>query len=633
MLGALPAAGKSVAQAGSHAPPVRGESPYDDGSSPMPVPEARMATSAVTMRLEQPDEMFGHPKGLYVCFFTEMWERFSFYGMKALLLLYLVKHHGFLESQGLVVTGAYGGMVYAVPLLGGLLADRYLGMRKAVVLGGILLCLGHLGMAYEGHAAETVHGVLHQDKFALAVFYLSLSLIIGGVGFLKPNISTIVGKLYPENDPRIDSGFTIFYAGINVGALFSSLICGYLGEVYGWGYGFGAAGVGMLAGLGMFITGQRYLQGHAEPREPEKLKRRVLGPVNAEWTIYLGAVAGLPLIWALMQLGNGVLYLQYAFTLAWLAWLAWYLAERCTKVQREQMLAVVFFIASALLFFSMYEQTYGSWLLFTDHMLTKDFFPSVVIYDPAHLPYPWSALPSWLVLLNGRPWPWCVIPLVLAPPTVALALRAPPRAARWLVAAVGLLGVVLFLRDVIVLPQTAESLEYLASFVLVALTPIFGWLWPYLEQRNANPSKSVKNALGLTFCGLSFLVLWAANGTVAEGHLASIWWLLLAYVVLELGELCLSPIGLAAVTQLSVPSVVGLMMGAYWLATSLSEQAAAAFGRLAALDIPEGGTIDLVVAKHQYGHLFLIMLVIGVASAAAALAISPVIKRWMHGVK
>jgi POT family proton-dependent oligopeptide transporter len=259
-----------------------------------------MAAIALPAVSKQSDELFGHPKGLYVCFFTEMWERFSFYGMKALLLLYLVKHHAFLESQGLVVTGAYGGMVYAVPLLGGLLADRFLGMRKAVVLGGILLCLGHLGMAYEGHAAETVNGVVHRDTFALAVFYLSLSLIISGVGFLKPNISTIVGKLYPDNDPRIDSGFTIFYAGINVGALFSSLICGYLGEVWGWGYGFGAAGIGMLAGLGMFLTGQKYLQGHAEPRDPERLRRRIAGPLTVEALIYLGAVTALPAIWLLM---------------------------------------------------------------------------------------------------------------------------------------------------------------------------------------------------------------------------------------------------------------------------------------------------------------------------------------------
>ena len=574
-----------------------------------------MSTAVLPATADRADELFGHPKGLYVCFFTEMWERFSFYGMKALLLLYLVKHHAFAEADGYVIVGAYGGMVYAVPLIGGLLADRYLGMRKAVVLGGILLCLGHLGMAYEGHQAQSVNGVVQRDAFALGVFYLSLSLIISGVGFLKPNISTIVGKLYPEDDPRIDAGFTIFYAGINVGALFSSLICGYLGEVWGWGWGFGAAGVGMLAGLGMFITGQKYLQGHAEPRDPHKLRRRIAGPLTLEWGIYLCAVLALPVIWLMMQLGHAVLYLQFALLAIWLAWLGWYIFARCTKIQRQQMFAVAYFIAGALLFFSMYEQTYGSWLLFTEHMLTKDFFPS-------------------LVISTGKPWPWCIVPLVLAPPSVAIALRLEDRrTAALLVGAIGLLGFALFMRDSIVLPQTAESLEYLASWVLVVLTPLFGWLWPWLERHGRNPSKPVKNAIGLAFTGLSFLVLSFANATVSDGHLGSVWWLLFAYVVLEIGELCLSPIGLAAVTQLSVPSVVGFMMGAYWLATSLSEQAAALFGSFAALDIPEGAQLDVADAKLKYGALFDHMLWLGLIAAAVALALSPLIKKWMHGVK
>ena len=573
-----------------------------------------MSAIAAEASPDRADELFGHPKGLYVCFFTEMWERFSFYGMKALLLLYLLKHHLFTETDGYVIVGAYGGMVYAVPLIGGLLADRFLGMRKAVVLGGILLCLGHLGMAWEGRQATAVNGVVHRDVVALGVFYLSLSLIISGVGFLKPNISTIVGKLYPPNDPRVDSGFTIFYAGINVGALFSSLICGYLGEVWGWGWGFGAAGIGMLAGLGMFISGQKYLQGHAEPRDPDILRRRIFGPLNVECCIYLGVVVALPLIWLLMQLGQSVLLLQFAFAAAWLAWFGWYIFVRCTKVQREQMLAVAFFIASALLFFSLYEQTYGSWLVFTDRMLTKDFFPSIVITE-------------------GKPWPWSIVPLVLAPPTVALALRLHGRSATLLVAAIGALGFTLFLRDILVLPQTAESLEYLASWVLVLLTPLFGWLWPWLEKHGRNPSKPLKNALGLAFTGLSFAVLSAANASVTPEHLGSVWWLLFAYVVLEIGELCLSPIGLAAVTQLSVASVVGLMMGAYWLATSLSEQAAAMFGSFAALDIPEGEKIDIAVAKLKYGALFDHMLWLGLGAALVALLLSPLIKRWMHGVK
>ena len=561
------------------------------------------------------EEFLGHPKGLYVCFFTEMWERFSFYGMKALLLLYLVKHHLFSDDQGYILVGAYGGMVYAMPLIGGLLADRYLGMRKAVVLGGILLCLGHFGMSYEGAQATLVDGQPHRDLFALSVFYMSLALIISGVGFLKPNISTIVGKLYPQNDPRVDSGFTIFYAGINLGALFASLICGYLGEAYGWGYGFGAAGIGMLAGLGMFITGQKYLLGHAEPRDPAKLRQRVFGPITIEWTIYLGAVLSLPVIWLLMQLGHAVLYAQFALLTAWLVWLGWYVFARCQRVQREQMLAVVFYVASVLLFFALYEQTYGSWVLFTDRLLEKDFFPSLVIRE-------------------GTPWPWSLIPLALSPIVIGVALRMHrQRLAAGMIAILGTLGFLLIFRDCFVLPQTAGSLTYLGALFIVLLSPIFAWLWPWLERRQLSPGKALKNVIGLALAGLSFLALLAANNSVTPNHLGSVWWLALAYLILEIGEICLMPIGMAAVTQLSVPSVIGVMMGAFWLATSFSEQAAALFGSFASLDITEGAKINVAEATAKYGALFHNMVWLGLASALVALVLSPWIKRWMHGVK
>jgi proton-dependent oligopeptide transporter, POT family len=325
-------------------------------------------------------------------------------------------------------------------------------------------------------------------------------------------------------------------------------------------------------------------------------------------------VIALPAIWLLMQLGQAVLYVQFALLALWLGWLGWYIFARCGRIQRQQMMTVVFFIASCLLFFALYEQTYGSWLLFTDRMLTKDFFPS-------------------LVITTGKPWPWSIIPLALAPLTVGIAMRSQPRTAALLVGAISAAGFALFLRDSIVLPQTAESLEYLASWVLVLLSPIVSWLWIWLEQRGRNPSKAIKNAFGLACAGLAFLVLSFANAAVTPDHLGSVWWLLLAYVVLEIGELCLSPIGLAAVTQLSVPGVVGLMMGAYWLATSFSEQAAALFGSFAALDIPEGAQIDIADAKLKYGALFDHMLWLGLAAALVALLFSPVIKRWMHGVK
>jgi len=308
------------------------------------------------------EEFWGQPKGLYICFFTEMWERFSFYGMKALLFLYLIKYHLMGDATSYQLLGAYGGMVYAMPVFGGMLADRWLGMRKAVVAGAVLLCLGHFGMAFEGEQARLVSGEVQRDEGALQIFYFSLALIIGGVGLLKPNISTIVGKLYPQNDPRRDGGFTIFYAGINVGALFASLICGYLGETFGWKYGFGAAGIGMLLGLTVFLTGQKYLHGHADPKKPELLRQRVLGPLNREWAIYLGSLLGVGVIWQLMQHTWTVSGAMHIMSAVLVVWFVWFVTKQCNKVERQQMISLVVLILMVLVFFTLYEQTYGSWV-------------------------------------------------------------------------------------------------------------------------------------------------------------------------------------------------------------------------------------------------------------------------------
>ena len=575
-----------------------------------------MAT-AILSRPGASGDFLGHPKGVFVCFFTEMWERFSFYGMKALLLLYLLKHHGFGDDMGYDLIGAYGGLVYAVPVIGGLVADRWLGMRKAVVLGGVLLCLGHLGMTVEGTDARLVDGVMVRDEGALQVFYLSLALIIMGVGFLKPNISTIVGKLYADNDPRRDSGFTLFYAGINVGGLFAGLICAFLGETYGWKYGFGAAGIGMLAGLGMFLWGQKYLHGHAEPRDPARLRERV-GPLAREWWIYLCSFAGVAVVWQLIQRTWTVQGAMHLVLLAFLAWFAWFLVRHCNRVQRQQMLSLVAMILGVLVFFTLYEQTYGSWLTFTDRLLTKDMFPSLVGDASGTLP-------------------WSLYVMAASPVLMVLALRASDRGAtgvaRNLVLLLAAVMAVACFRDVVLVPQTAGSLTFLGSFFIVVLSPVFAWLWPWLEKRGRNPSKPLKSAIGLLFAALSFLPLMAAADIAATGAMASVWWLVLAYFTLELGEMCLSPIGLSAVTQLSVARVVGLMMGAFWLATAYSEMLAAQFGKLASLEIPEDGTIDMAVAAAKYGDLFQLLLWIGLGAALVFLLLAPLLRRWMHGVK
>jgi proton-dependent oligopeptide transporter, POT family len=504
----------------------------------------------------RPAELWGHPKGLYVCFFTEMWERFSFYGMKALLFLYLTKYHLFGDGPSYDLLGAYGGLVYAVPVIGGMVADRFLGMRKAVIFGAVLLCLGHFGMAFEGEAARSAGGVVTRDDGALQVFYLSLALIIVGVGFLKPNISTIVGKLYPQGDPRRDSGFTLFVAGINFGALFASLACGYVGETYGWRYGFGLAGVGMVAGLLVFVLGQKHLLGHAEPPRPQALTEKLLGPLDRERFVYLASFAGVLLIWQLIQRTWTVHGAMHVVAAVFTAWFIWFLAARCSREERGRMLSLVALIVFALVFYTLYEQTYGSWVAFTDRLLTKN-----------------------------------------------------------------LLG----------FEMTAGSLTFLGAFFIVSLSPLFAWLWPALARRGWNPSTPAKSAIGLFCAALAFLPMAAAAAAVQDGVAASVWWLVLAYLILEIGEVCLYPIGIAAVTSLSVARVVSVMMGAWFLATAYSEVLAAAFGKLASIEIPEGQSLDMLEAAGKYADLFTLLFWIGLAAAVLALLATPLIRRGMRG--
>jgi len=529
------------------------------------------------------DELFGHPKGLYVCFATEMWERFSFYGMKYLLLLYLTKYHLFSDGVGLEVLGAYAGLVYALPVIGGALADRYLGMRKAVLFGGILLCLGHLLMAYEGHqavqynagtilseaitlndgtvlAAGTVitETVKIQDLAALNVFYLALALIVTGVGFLKPNISTIVGQLYSQSDSRRDSGFTIFYMGINIGSFFATMICGYLGEMYGWGYGFGAAGVGMLLGLITFMKGQKYLKGLAEPANPDLLKEKVLGIMSKENAIYVASILSLAVTWLLVQHEPVVFQAQQALLvisgIALIAFSVW----KGSKEDVHKMVVLMILIASTIIFWALFEQSAGSMTLYADRAVDREF-----------------------------------------------------------------MGI----------EFTASQFGSLnAGFIMLLSLPLAA-LWVWLEKFNMNPNTPVKFGLGILQAGLGFgaLVMGAQNPN--EAGQISMWWLVLAYLLHTTGELCLSPVGLSAVTKLSIQKVVGMAMGTWFLATALSETVAARLGKMAAIDTSGANAGDIASTVAVYTELFEFLMWIGIGSGIVMIVISPLLKRGMHGIK
>jgi len=312
---------------------------------------------------------FGHPPGLFVLFFTEMWERFSYYGMRALLIFYLTKHWLYSDERASIIYGAYTALVYITPVIGGYLADRYLGQRKAVLYGAVLLAFGHFLMGVEGEGG--------QNSPTLNVFWLALSFIIVGSGFLKANISVIVGQLYPRTDVRRDPAYTIFSMGINLGAALGAVLCGYLGETYGWTYGFGAAGIGMLFGLAVFMWGKPLLRGKGEAPDPVRLTRRA-GGITLEWRLYLAGIAGVGIVWWLVQNQDLVGSLLGIAGFALVAYVLYTAVFRLPSEDRDRIFAALFLIVGSILFWALFEQAGSSLNLYTDRFVDRAGVPASV---------------------------------------------------------------------------------------------------------------------------------------------------------------------------------------------------------------------------------------------------------------
>lgn len=515
-------------------------------------------------------EWLGHPLGLYICFFTEMWERFAFYGLKALLFLYLTQHHLFTDKNGYLLLGTYAGLAYALPVVGGLLADKYLGMRKAVTFGGVLMAVGMLGMAYKGTQATVEQGA---DAIALQVMYASLALVAVGVGFLKPNISTIVGRLYSESDPRRDSAFTIFYMGINLGAVFSSLFVGWIGLAYGWEYGFASAGIGLLLGLAVFVGGRRFLHGQAESSRPELLTQRIAG-LTREWWIYLLALVGVVVVQQILQttFNFGLLgqwlglapgaeitateVVAVALTLVLFIWWFKFIFIECSAIERASMVMLMVLTIVSAVFWGLYEQTYGSWLAFSDRVMNSHTFD---------------------------------------------------------------LGIFSFTFN-------SSQLTFVGSLFIIILAIPFAWFWPWLDRKGLNPSAPAKFGFALLFAGLAHFILQYAALNPAENGLAGFWWFILAYLVLVIGEMALSPIGLSAVTALSVPRVVSLMMGVWFLASAFGEMIAGRFGAMASM--PTGTAVP--EALSIYANVFSTLGWVGVAAAVVMFVLTPLLNRQIR---
>ena len=511
--------------------------------------------------------------------------------MKYLLLLYLTKYHLFSDGEGLDVLGSYAGLVYALPLIGGIIADRYLGMRKSVLFGGILLSLGHILMAVEGHqainyAAGTIlandltlasgeilaagttlsEAITYRDTGALKVFYFALALIVMGVGYLKPNISTIVGKLYSKDDPRRDGGFTIFYMGINIGSFAATLLCGWLGETFGWKYGFGAAGIGMIIGLITFTYGQKYLMGHAEPSDPEKLKKSFLGPINVEWSIYLLSLPFLGVFWLLVQHEPVVLLTQNVFLIIAIVGLILYSMVHNKKDSNNTVaysiaaLAVVsgLYAIGVNLHFIPGSEALAEYVLYGSILLIVGF----VVYG--------------FMTHNSPEFGRTVVLMILILSTVVF----------WALFEQSAGSMTLYTDRVV--DRTVGGTTFTAAqfgslnagFIMLLAIP-FAALWTWLSKKGLEPTTPVKFGLGILQVGLGFGVLvFGAQFPDQSGQIAMIW-MVLAYLLHTTGELCLSPVGLSAVTKLSIGNVVGVSMGTWFLATALSETVATRIGKMA----------------------------------------------------
>lgn len=309
----------------------------------------------------------GHPKGLFMLFFAEMWERFSYYGMRALLIFYLTQHWLFSDSQSGIIYGAYTALVYITPVLGGYLADRYLGQRKAVLFGAVLLTFGHFLMGLEGDGG--------QNSAALNVFWLALAFIIVGSGFLKANISVMVGQLYDLTDKRRDAAYTIFYMGINLGAMMGALLCGYIGQKYSWSYGFGLAGVGMLLGLIVFVLGKPLLLGRGEPPEPALLKQRRAG-IPLEWLIYTVSFLSVGAVWLMIQYQDLVGGLLAVSGLVLIAYVLFIAVTRLTPHERDRIFAATYLMIGSILFWALFEQAGSSLNLYTDRYVDRAGVPA-----------------------------------------------------------------------------------------------------------------------------------------------------------------------------------------------------------------------------------------------------------------
>lgn len=573
---------------------------------------------------------FGHPRQLARLFTTEMWERFGFYGMRALLTLYLTQHFLFGDRQATGLYGGYTALVYLTPLIGGYLADQYLGSKRAVKFGAVLMAIGYFTLCFGGDTAKpfaTIDGQRYEvaieksaagtetryvvdgakrlaikgnedgtvallnpagqpervvakggfqsdgerSPFYVTLMLLALCMVSVGNGFFKPNISTMVGELYPAGDRRRDTGFTIFYMGINLGSLLSQLLCPLLATTVGWWAGFGLAALGMLASWALIQFDGGRLNGYGEPPLSAGQKDRAPG-------IYAAALIGVPLFYLLFTNlmntpapvpGAGIVGYVLAlplmgkllfgtFLIAVPAILTWSWMNG-SRVEFQMMLAAMILIVFNVVFWTMFEQAGSSLTLFADRNTDLSVF--------------------------------------------------------------GLFSL------------SAGQTQFFNALFIVVFAPIMAAMWTKLAAAGREPSIPVKFGIALILVGLGFLFLVFGGRFADPTFKVAIWWLAGLYLIHSVAELCISPVGLSMITKLSIPRVVGLMMGVWFLSTSVAQYVAGIVAQGASVETVGGQVTNLKVSLDTYNATFWQIGIIAVGVGLVLIALSPIIRKWMHGVR
>lgn len=568
--------------------------------------------------------VLGHPAGLFVLFFTEMWERFSFYGMRALLVMFFtstVANGGWdwTREQAMAIFGSYVGLVYLSTMLGGYFADKIIGYRWAVVIGALLMTLGHGSMALE-------------TPFFI---YLGLILLVFGNGFFKPNMVSIVSEMYKDRPEKKDGAYTIFYMGVNSGAFFGIVLCGYLGEQVGWNWGFGLAGIFMFFGLIQFWLSQNIFGDIGlKPVKKEVAladeNNDTLNPFSIWQLALIGIMIVLGLVWIIFEPAKiiteggvdlfnfevmGLSGNNFTILLAVVLFLflLTYRLLTYSQITKEKMIAVTFFAFLTIFFWAIFEQSPGTLTIFandyTNRILEGNAGTIFMIVNAAITIVPLGII-TWVLFLLFKQ---TFTKYAMANIVLSISFIIIWGIAFWM------------LND----QFSGETLEVPASWFaslnslyIITLAPLFSKWW----ESKYNPSANMKYAIGMTFLATGMLcVAVGADGIAPGAKTASVSmiYLILVYLFITMAELCISPVGLSYVSKLVPPRMIGVMFGIWYLAVAIGMKGAAKFGE----------NIDKIADEKGLSYFFWMLAIVSLVVAFISVIMSPVIKKLMHGVR